>query len=317
MADQVKVSVIIAAYEAGDYIHRAIASCLEQTEPSLEVIIVDDASEVSLQPAVEHAAKGDRRVRFIRLDENSGPSGARNRALAAACGTYIAILDADDAMRPDRLATLLAVAEACQADITVDNMIARRIETDGHVVEQPFLTPGSIADNLVIDLASYVDPASNRRFGQPLGYLKPLVRRALLEASELKYDTRLTNSEDYYFVAELLARGARMVLTPYAGYEYTIQAGSISHRLSPRQADAIYTAELAFQARWFGAGSRALKRAGRRRLAQIRRDYQFETLIEDLRRGHGLAFVRHFAAFLPNAPKHVGKFAAIAWSWLR
>ena len=316
MPDPVKVSVIVAAYEAGDFIDKAIASCLAQSEANFEVIIVDDASKVSLAGAVARASGGDARVKFHRLESNSGPSGARNRALDAATGTFIAVLDADDAMRPDRLARMLAVAEMNGADIVVDNMIARRIDRQGRADETPFLNPQAIVDDLIIDLATYVDPTSNQRFGQPLGYLKPLVRRAALLDAGLRYDTDLTNSEDYYFIAELLARGAKMILTPYQGYEYTIQAGSISHRLSPAQAAAIQTAERAFQARWFGGASPALKRAGRRRLAQIRRDFQFETLIGDLKRKHLLAFAGHALAFLPNAHRHIGKFAAIAWNRL-
>lgn len=311
MSASVKVSIIIAAYEAAEYIHTAIASCLSQSETLIEVIVVDDASEVSLEGTVKTAAQGDERVKFFRLGRNSGPSGARNRALDEACGEYVAVLDADDAMRPDRLEKMLACAQKHSADIVVDNMIANRVD-DAPGLEAPFLNQAAISGDMTIGLEVYADPSSNQRFGQALGYLKPLIRRASLNVAGLRYDTQLTNSEDYYLIAELLARGAKMTLTQYMGYIYTIQAGSISHRLTPDQASAIFAAEKAFQLRYFGSVSTQLKKAGRRRLKAIQRDYQFETLIEDLRAKSILDFVGHVLKFLPNTFAHMGKFIRIA-----
>lgn len=313
MSEPVKVSIIIAAYEAGDYIHNAIASCLAQTEASFEMMVVDDASATSLEGAVQAAAGGDKRVKFVRLAKNSGPSEARNRGLDEARGDYVVILDADDTMRPDRLQTLLEKAVRQEADIVVDNMLTNRVGDAASSAARAFLTPSAIRDDMQIDLNVYADPNSNQRFGQPLGYLKPLIRRSCLEAAKLRYDPSLTNSEDYYLVAELLARGAKMILTPYVGYVYTIQAGSISHRLSPAQAAAIYQAEEGFQKRHSSQYSGDLKKAARRRLKYIRRDFEFETLIADLRGKNALKFVQHLFQYLPNAPAHIGKFAAIAF----
>ena len=316
MTSNIKVSVIIAAYEAADFIAAAITACLAQTETSIEVIIVDDASAQSLEPAVSAAANGDPRVRFLRQDQNSGPSGARNRALEEARGTYVAILDADDSMHPDRLETLLRAAEAHGADIIVDNMIADRIDAAANGADEPFLTPQAIPGDHEIDLETYMDPRTSAVFGQPLGYLKPLIRRQFLLDTGLDYDTSLTNSEDYYLIAELLARRAKMILIPYMGYRYTIQAGSISHRLNPRQTAAIIAAEQAFQNRHRSSFSATARGAANRRLTQIKRDHQFETLIEDLRRRSIFGFTNHLFANLTNAPGHILKLMAIAMTKL-
>ncbi len=312
MTGKIQASLIIAAYEAADFIQAAIAACLAQTETSIEIIIVDDASAHSLETAVMSAAKGDPRVRFFRLDENCGPAGARNRALIEARGDYIAVLDADDAMRPERLATMLAAAQSHGADIVVDSMIARRIDEAGGSVEEAFLNPDAIPNALEIDLETYIDPVTSKTFGQPLGYLKPLIRRQFIQDANIRYDTDLTNSEDYYFIADMLARGAKMLLLPYAGYVYTIQAGSISHRITPDQTAAIIAAEQSFQQRHKTGMSASAQRAARARLQQVKREHEFEVLIADLRRKSVFGFAGHLLARPANAPAHMLKLLAIA-----
>jgi succinoglycan biosynthesis protein ExoO len=85
------------------------------------------------------------------------------------------------------------------------------------------------------------------RPGDCLGYLKPMFRRATLARLGLRYDPALRNSEDYYFVAHLLAAGARMQYAPTTGYRYRRSTTSISHRLSPAQTQAWLDAEAAFR----------------------------------------------------------------------
>lgn len=311
MTAPIKVSIIIAAYEAADYIGAAIASCLAQTEPGFEVIIVDDASTETLEPAVTAAAQQDPRIRFFRLDQNSGPSGARNKALSEARGEFVAVLDADDTMQADRLETMLAAAASEDADIIVDNMLANHVDSD--LGKIPFLSKDACAAPHQIDLATYVDPLTTATYGQALGYLKPLIRRSKITDADIQYDTSLTNSEDFYFIAELLASGAKMLLIPYTGYIYTIQAGSISHRLRPDQTAAILKAERAFQARQTLADARAdFKSAAKRRLSALVKSHQFETLIDDLRRRAPLKFMQDLLKTGSNLPAHVLKLGKIA-----
>ncbi len=114
------VSFVIAAFKAADTITRAIDSALAQEDVSVEVIVVDDASPDYTAAVVEAIA--DPRIRLIRLPANRGPGGARNAGLDAARGEWIAILDADDTVRPGRLARMIARARRESANIAVDNL---------------------------------------------------------------------------------------------------------------------------------------------------------------------------------------------------
>eukprot|EP01035_Chromulina_nebulosa_P001978 gene1978-2662_t len=88
-------TVVMPCFRAAATIGAAIASVLEQSEPRLELIVVDDGSPDGSIAAALAAIGDDPRGRVIR-QTNAGPSAARNRGAAAGCGAFIAFLDADD-----------------------------------------------------------------------------------------------------------------------------------------------------------------------------------------------------------------------------
>lgn len=100
-------SVIIPAYQASGFIAGAVRSALEQTAPPLEVIVCDDGSTDDLEGALEFAEE----VVTLR-QENKGAASARNTAVRAASGDFVAMLDADDSFHPERLEAFGALAAA-------------------------------------------------------------------------------------------------------------------------------------------------------------------------------------------------------------
>jgi teichuronic acid biosynthesis glycosyltransferase TuaG len=74
-----------------------------QTYNNWELLIVDDASYDNTCEIVEEQIKHDNRIKLIRLKQNKGCGNARNVALRAARGKYIAFLDSDDIWLPDKL----------------------------------------------------------------------------------------------------------------------------------------------------------------------------------------------------------------------
>jgi succinoglycan biosynthesis protein ExoO len=240
------VSVIVAAWKAAGCIERSIGSALASTGVRLEVIVIDDASPDGTSEKVRQLAAADARIVAERLPENSGPSVARNRAIELARGRYVAVLDADDAMLPGRLASLVAIADKNGADIVADNMTG--VDEAGRTLgDKPFLRSAEFGRARDIDLATWISFNQPIGGGDCLGYLKPLIRRAKLVELGIAYDPSLRNSEDYYVIANLLAAGARMTYSPDAGYLYTRSTGSTSHRLQPSQTRAWLDAEKRFQ----------------------------------------------------------------------
>jgi glycosyltransferase involved in cell wall biosynthesis len=104
------ISVIIPAYRAEPFIHRAVRSALGQTCPPLEVVIASDdgADYVGL---LRERGLSDPRIRCVSTGEvGTGPANARNTGLAAARGRIIATLDADDLLAPHALEILAPLA---------------------------------------------------------------------------------------------------------------------------------------------------------------------------------------------------------------
>jgi glycosyltransferase involved in cell wall biosynthesis len=92
------VSVVIPAYNTDAYVGAALESVLSQDWRPLEVIVVDDGSTDGTADVIR-SFDG---VRYI-WQENAGPGAARNTAIAAAGGDFIAVSDSDDLMAPGRL----------------------------------------------------------------------------------------------------------------------------------------------------------------------------------------------------------------------
>lgn len=305
------VSVVIPTWKAAGFVGDAVASALASTDVALEVVIVDDASPDDTYAAAQALAAADSRIRTARLSVNGGPSLARNRAIDLAAGRYIAVLDADDTIAPNRLAALTRLGDAGAADIVVDNMI--EVDENGRRTSPDlFLRSAAFSATRDITLADWVNFNMPMRPGDCLGYLKPLFRRATLDRLGLRYDPALRNSEDYYFVAHLLASGARMAYTPGAGYRYRRSAASTSHRLSPTQTDAWLRAEADFRARHAGRLSAEETAALDARGRALREAYQLVGAIDLLKARRFGSLAGLLASDPAAAPSTLASFARIA-----
>jgi glycosyltransferase involved in cell wall biosynthesis len=112
-----RVSVILPAYNAAASLPAALRSVLGQSLQEIEVIVADDGSCDGTAAVAAALALADPRVRVLPGGRNQGAAAARNRAMAAARGDWLALLDADDGFAPDRLARLVALGEARGADV--------------------------------------------------------------------------------------------------------------------------------------------------------------------------------------------------------
>jgi succinoglycan biosynthesis protein ExoO len=187
----IDVTFLIAAFNAEDTIARAIESALSQEGVGTEVVVVDDCS--SDRTAAIAAGFSNVRVRVVQLSGNRGPGGARNAGLDAARGRWVAVLDADDTVHPDRMGRLLGRAAEAGSEMVVDNIdvvdeaagTTARMFKAQHLEEMPAMS-----------LADYI--AGNLLFEQKfsLGYMKPVVRRDYLERHGLRYPETIRIGED-------------------------------------------------------------------------------------------------------------------------
>ncbi|WP_137126164.1 glycosyltransferase [Roseomonas sp. HF4] len=300
------VSVIVANFNGERHLVDALRSILAQSLACIEVLFVDDASSDGSVAIAEAFARTDTRLLILRLPSNVGPAAARNRALAMAQGRWIAVVDSDDIIHPDRLRRLVAAAEAADADIVADDLLV--FDDDHRTRPRRMLRGGLAAAPSWIDARQYL--RANRLFARaaPLGYLKPLIRREVLNAWRIRYAEGLHIAEDFDLVLRLLVRGARFRLVPELLYFYRRHSGSISHRLSPAALHAMAGADERFRG-WAGADAVApLRAALDARLASIRIAGAAELAIASLKARRPLAAL----AVLAQQPRAIAIVARLA-----
>lgn len=117
----IKVSVIVPAYNVGQYIEKCLVSLIKQTLQDIEIIVVNDGSTDNTLNIIEKYSRNDSRIKIIE-QKNSGVSAARNNGLLAAKGKYIFQIDADDWIEPETLEEYYKAAEENNADITIANV---------------------------------------------------------------------------------------------------------------------------------------------------------------------------------------------------
>ena len=95
------VSIIMPTYNCAKFIGKTIESVIAQTYENWELIIIDDCSKDNTEEVVSEYK--DNRIKYHRLENNSGAAVARTEAMKKASGRYMAFLDSDDLWKKDKL----------------------------------------------------------------------------------------------------------------------------------------------------------------------------------------------------------------------
>jgi succinoglycan biosynthesis protein ExoO len=209
------------AHNAGATIERAIDSVILQSYARFEILVVDDGSDDDTATRV--ARYDDQRLRLLRHRTNGGVATARNTALHAARGEYIALLDADDAWLPERLAKLLQVAQRAGPRFLVADDTMRCLEAGDQLIpwvssfeRQGVTVEGQSRD---FDLRSYLRCKLD---------MHPLIPARALKQTHIKYTEGCRFGEDVELYCRLLITGMTLRVIAEPMYLYRVQGGSLS-----------------------------------------------------------------------------------------
>ena len=97
------VSIVTPVYNSEKFISETIDSIQNQTYKHWELILVDDCSSDNSYDIISKYIKYDKRIRYIKLEKNSGAAVSRNTGIKNAKGRFIAFLDSDDIWLPEKL----------------------------------------------------------------------------------------------------------------------------------------------------------------------------------------------------------------------
>jgi glycosyltransferase involved in cell wall biosynthesis len=139
-----RVSVLIPVFNGARFLREALDSVLSQTFSDIEVLAVDDGStDESLTILMEYA-KYDSRVCVIRKT-HSGFSETLNEGLRWARGAFVARIDADDMMMPNRIASQFDYLSA-NNDLTFCSSAVSLIDQEGRTFGRSQLPPTTRAE---------------------------------------------------------------------------------------------------------------------------------------------------------------------------
>lgn len=208
-----EVTVVLPVYNAAATVEQTIASVLKQTFREFELIVINDGSTDDSLTRLMALAGQDERIRLVSRN-NGGVSSARNFGVELSKAPFVAFIDADDIWAPDKL--------GCHVALHRDEpMVAASYARIGFLPEHA----GSIAECRTVST-----PRRDRlRLADVLGenpvctMSNLFVRRDWFVGSN-GLDTALSHAEDQEFVAQLIARGARVE---------SIDALLVGYRFSP------------------------------------------------------------------------------------
>ncbi len=245
-----KVSVIVPAYNAGQYLRETFDCLLGQTLRDIEVIAVNDGSTDDTQAVIdEYCALCSGEVVFKSLfQQNSGVSAARNNGLEAAAGKYVLFLDSDDLLTPGSLEAFCSALETHGADVAIG-----RLMSFGATKDTYNLYADKLADKAVIDIFDK-DLLWNFMVGNKCYNREKLIKSGV-RFPLLKY------SEEGAFFMEFILKGAKITGTPQAVMKYRRHSAGEGFSVSQSVSLPLVKDFIASLTRIYEAAQTALKTA--------------------------------------------------------
>lgn len=213
-----KVSFVVPAFNAQNYISKCIDSIENQTYKTIEVIIVNDGSTDDTLKICQSLSNKYKNIKIIDK-KNEGPSIARKFGIKQASGEYVSFVDSDDTIERDTIQLLLNVLEENEADIVECGY--NIIDEHGQMLESKEMKPEIIckAENCV---GAYIKQKNTTNF-----LWNKLYKKELFEQVEFK---NFYASEDSSILLQLFSRCNKIVKIKNCLYNYVQTATSLCRK---------------------------------------------------------------------------------------
>ena len=216
MRPEPSISVLMPVYNGEKYLAEAIQSIIAQTYGDFELLVIDDGSTDNSFQIVKEFAQLDARIRLIHKDENQGLVSALNLGLDLARGEYIARMDADDISLPQRLEKQVTYMQA-HPEVGVIGSRIRYMDAKGNL--------STIPKTARLD----INIRWSLFFENPFSHPVVMMRKAVIDRYNLRYDPRATHVEDYEFWGRFLMVTEGVNL-PEILLHYRIHPGSVGDK---------------------------------------------------------------------------------------
>lgn len=232
------VSIIIPVFNTKLFLSRCIDSVLNQSFSDFELLLIDDGSTDGSSSICDYYAQRDKRIRALHK-KNEGVSSARNLGMDSACGEWLYFVDSDDELLPNGLQTLVDCISN-DVDIVMGGVI--EVNESGGVT--------SVDERVMLSLSKKQSVVSLfSGYGSYFfycGYLwMRLLRRAVIQFFNLRFDTSIAIKEDTLFITQYICKSngiTRQTTTPV--YKYCRRAdsamGRVEHAFEPKYIDSFH-----------------------------------------------------------------------------
>lgn len=213
----IKVSVVITAYNVEKYIKKAINSVLNQTYKNIEIVVVEDCSTDNTLKFIKGLQKSDLAfpINLVQHKENVGAGLSRRDGIKASTGDFIMLLDADDWLNKDYIEHLVDRQKETDADIVGGGITYCYEDTDKFETN----TFGTTVSEGFQKFADYND-------GKVVFLSNKIVRSTMYDTVEY-CDRRYV--EDTPVIMKLLYNANKVAYVNEAGYNYLQRNTSLCH----------------------------------------------------------------------------------------
>lgn len=238
MNKEVKISVVIPAYNTATLLPKCLDSILAQDEKDWECIVINDGSTDNTQEVLDQYATADGRFRII-VQPNSGVSVARNRGIDEARGKYITFIDSDDYVDPDYFSRSVSLINEYGAAMLMSGYVEERqtIKDGVSVMNTRYsdMPQAYKVEKKDVYLLNRIQCASLLfdTTASYWGYLRNWFLLDMIKSQGIRFNKQLKYNEDRDFTfAYITAESSSMIniVANRPSYHYVINRGSAMNK---------------------------------------------------------------------------------------
>ena len=235
----VKLTIGTAVYNVGEaFLRLHIEGVIKQLTDETELLLIDDCSTDNSGEICREYAEKDSRIRYIRMDKNSGLSSVRNRTIEEAKGKWIFFADGDDILSEYSVETALRFSDTNHDIIIhnrgdfIDELPAETACTVSELKQLPYYAGKDISISCLS-----IKPFKYSEYGMDKSAFfhaawSALYRRDFLIKNELLFPVGQKKAQDSVFNTYTYFAANNIAYLPYTMYYYRKNASGITKRYS-------------------------------------------------------------------------------------
>lgn len=228
------VSIIIPAYNAGQFIEKCLKSIQDQTYKNIQIIIIDDMSSDNTVSIIKSMQARDNRIILVQLEKNSGSAVARQKGIEASTGKLITFVDADDWYCDNKaLEKIVDVYRYTQVDCIMFSY--NTVHKYGIVLPKHFKGKAGIYLAREVAEAKSCNPLPHWHY-----LWNKCFKGDLLRSGVIRFHDELRRAQDVRFNADFL-RIARNFYVMKSSYFYNYNCANVNQITRRKQQSSIKT----------------------------------------------------------------------------